>query len=143
MKGSCHSVATRFFQDFLISYLNPSSKISGKLLRILANLVLNPERILQNRGYTLFSGFLISWLNPSSKISGKLLRILVNLVLNLERILKNRGYTLFSGFLESSGKNSESLQDPDQICQGSFPETSKISPRVRPISDPPEMFRPI
>jgi hypothetical protein len=117
------------FSGFFISCRNPSSKINGKRIRILMNPVLNPERILQFRGYTFSSRFFISCRNPSSKINGKLIRILMNPVLNPERILQFRGYTLFSGFLESSGKKHESLQDPGQICPGSFPETSKISPR--------------
>jgi hypothetical protein len=35
----------------------------------------------------------------------------------------------FQDFVVSSGKKSESLQDPDHILQGSGAETSKIFPR--------------
>jgi hypothetical protein len=50
-------VATHFFQDLSVSWLNLGLKNNGKLIRILENLVLNPDRILQFRGYTLLSGF--------------------------------------------------------------------------------------
>jgi hypothetical protein len=49
-------VATHFFQDFLVSWPNPGLKSNGKLIRILENLVSNPDRILKFRGYTLLSG---------------------------------------------------------------------------------------
>jgi hypothetical protein len=51
-------VATHFFQGSSISWLNLGLKNSGKLIKILENLVLNPERILKIRGYTLLSGFI-------------------------------------------------------------------------------------
>ncbi len=40
----------------------------------------------------------------------------------------------FQDFSNPQEKSSESLQDPDQIYQGSFPETSKISPRGTSMS---------
>jgi hypothetical protein len=56
-------VATHFFQESSISWLNLGLKNNGKLIRILENLVLNPDRIIKIRGYTL-SG-IISFLAQS------------------------------------------------------------------------------
>jgi hypothetical protein len=91
-------VATHFFQESSISWLNLGLKNSGKLIRILENLVLNPVRILQFRGYTLLSGldrFLtLSYFESNDKLT----RILNNPDLNPDRIQQFRGYTLLSGF---------------------------------------------
>jgi len=51
-------VATHFFQESSISWLNLGLKNNGKLARILENIVLNPDRILKIRGYTLLSGII-------------------------------------------------------------------------------------
>jgi hypothetical protein len=49
-------VATHFFQALSVSWLNLGLKNDGKLIRILEKPDLNPDRILQFRGYTLLSG---------------------------------------------------------------------------------------
>jgi len=79
---------------------------------ILEHLVVNPERILKFRGYTLLSGIINFLAKSWLKDNGKLHRILENLVSNPERILKFRGYTLFSGF-------SRFLRKKERILAGS------------------------
>ena len=54
-------------------------------------------------------------------------KILFESCTNLEDFVATR---FFQELVVSSGKKSESLQDPDHIWQGSCAETSKIFPRV-------------
>ena len=58
LTGSYNFVATHFFQESLISWLNLGLKNNDKLVRILENPVLNPDRILENNADTLLSGII-------------------------------------------------------------------------------------
>jgi hypothetical protein len=77
-----------------------------------------------------FQDLPISWLNPSSKaminLSGSL-KILFRILIGSYNCVATR---LFQDLVVSSGNNSQSLQDPGHICQGSGTETSKIFPRA-------------
>ena len=120
LTGSYNSVATDFFQESSISWLNLGLKNNDKLARILQNLVLNPNRILNFRGYTFLSGFSRFLAQSWFKSNGKLIRILQNLSLKRDRILNFRGYTLLSGF-------SRFLRKKEWILAGSWSYLSRIS----------------
>jgi hypothetical protein len=71
----------------------------------------------------------VSWAIPSSKIVATLILSWWNLISILSGSWNSVATCFFQGFNVSSGKNSESLQDPYWICQGSSTKRPKIFPR--------------
>ena len=123
-------MATHFFQDLAVSWLNPDSKIMENLSGFLKILFWNVTGSWIFVATHFFQDLWISWLNPDWKamiIFTGSLKILFWILTGSRNSVATR---FFQDLLVSSGKISESLQDPSRIRDGSSPESSKTSPRV-------------